>query len=1163
MKLIEKILRIGERAHERHAQQLTDATLSLEDTYAKMTDEKLQAQTDEFRARLKDGETTDHILPEAFAVVREATYRTLKKRQYPVQLMGGIALHRGQVAEMGTGEGKAVSVETLIPTPVGAVPARTIRQGDTIYAGSGQLTAVLGVFPQGTKRAWRVTLEDGRFIDCDLSHLWDVQAYGERGWRTLCTEEMVPLIEDGVDLYLPRNGAVAFALGGVSHPARTIESVPWQERIYLGCSSTTENTEDSDAWAILNNLISQGVITHVSDRLDKDLHHYHLDVKKAHEVEGNLTPVLARTIAPEIPVGVSNPVGSTEQTKILLAHTKNGFDGAHEAWCEANAQTIAWCARSLGYSATITPSNEGSVLPWSVRVNKHPSPRVKIVSIRDTGRDVEQVCFKVSDPSHLFLAGDHVVTHNTLTAVAPLYLNALAGEGAHLVTTNDYLAREQAEQMGRVFNFLGLSCDAIQESMDSDARREVYSCDVVYGTNNQFGFDYLRDNLVRDPAERVQRGLNYVIIDELDSILLDEATTPLIISGAAELSEEAERWFLASAHFVKTLTPDVHYEADKKMHTVKFLDAGLDEVENYFGIDGENLFGKHSELLTFLNASLQAHALFDKDKDYVILNGEVMIVDTHTGRVLPGRRFNGGIHQAIEAKEQANGNLEVAIKPETPTTATITLQNFFRLYKKMSGMTGTAASESAELADTYDLVVRTIPPNKPKQRIDLHDEIYISETEKFEAIVREIKDLHNNAEGTYTTHDHKTLPLVQPILIGTTSVAASERLSRLLTQAGINHNVLNAKHIEKEAHIIAQAGRLAAVTVSTNMAGRGTDILLGGNPEMLVQEQLTIQGLTPKHTPHAYNEQYNALLPTLERQVAEEAQLVRNLGGLYVIGTERHDSRRIDNQLIGRSGRQGDPGKSKFFLSLDDELFRLHGTHARQKLTTIMQPTPNEPLTGNTLTKSIAEAQANIDGQHRTQRKNTLEYDNVLNAQRTCMYNDRNTILTATEQQIHTTAQKFITHTVHNTTQNWLNTHGTHTDDWNLNNLWKHLHTELNWTPTITPQDIHETYPNPTELNAETITNELTEEAKHHWKDITTKHPDTITQHTREAILQTIDQNWTAHLANLDYLKDGIGLRALAQKDPKIEYKIESAELFDEMNEQVKKEFTQLALGRL
>ncbi|HEV7167743.1 MAG TPA: preprotein translocase subunit SecA, partial [Micrococcaceae bacterium] len=557
----------------------------------------------------------------------------------------------------------------------------------------------------------------------------------------------------------------------------------------------------------------------------------------------------------------------------------------------------------------------------------------------------------------------------TLVATAPAYLNAITGKGVHVVTVNDYLAEYQSDLMGRVYRFMGLTSGCILSNQDPAVRRDQYAADITYGTNNEFGFDYLRDNMAWSREELVQRGHNYAIVDEVDSILIDEARTPLIISGPA--SGDANRWYGEFAKVVLRLNAEKDYEVDEKKRTVGVLETGIEKVEDYLGIS--NLYeSANTPLIGFLNNAIKAKELFKRDKDYVILDGEVLIVDEHTGRILAGRRYNEGMHQAIEAKEG------VEIKAENQTLATVTLQNYFRLYEKLSGMTGTAETEAAEFMGTYSLGVVPIPTNKPMARIDQSDLVYKNEVVKFDAVVEDIAE--RNAVG-------------QPVLVGTTSVEKSEYLSQQLAKRGIKHEVLNAKNHAREAAIVAQAGRKAAVTVATNMAGRGTDIMLGGNAEFNAVAALAARGLDPVETPEEYDAAWNEAFEAAKEAVAAEHDEVVELGGLYVLGTERHESRRIDNQLRGRSGRQGDPGESRFYLSLTDDLMRLFNSGAAERLMSRSVMPDDVALESKLVSKAIASAQGQVEGRNAEQRKNVLKYDDVLNRQREAIYGDRRRIL--------------------------------------------------------------------------------------------------------------------------------------------------------------------------
>ncbi|MCU1534156.1 MAG: preprotein translocase subunit SecA, partial [Glaciihabitans sp.] len=553
----------------------------------------------------------------------------------------------------------------------------------------------------------------------------------------------------------------------------------------------------------------------------------------------------------------------------------------------------------------------------------------------------------------------------TLVATLPAYLNAIASRGVHIVTVNDYLASYQSELMGRIFRALGMTTGVILSGQDPQERREQYLCDITYGTNNEFGFDYLRDKMDWQASDMVQRGHYYAIVDEVDSILIDEARTPLIISGPA--SGEANRWFTEFANLANRLLPEEDYEVDEKKRTVGVLEPGIAKVEDYLGID--NLYeSANTPLISFLNNSIKAKALFKKDKDYVVMNGEVLIVDEHTGRILVGRRYNEGIHQAIEAKEG------VEVKAENQTLATVTLQNYFRLYKKLSGMTGTAETEAAEFMSTYKLGVVPIPTNKPMLRKDQSDLVYKNEEAKFGQVVEDIVERHRSG---------------QPVLVGTTSVEKSEYLSRMLAKRGVKHEVLNAKNHAREAAIIAQAGRLGAVTVATNMAGRGTDVMLGGNAEFLAVAQMNAKGLSPIDTPDEYEAEWDKVFAEVKKEVTVEADKVVEVGGLYVLGTERHESRRIDNQLRGRSGRQGDPGHSKFFLSLQDDLMRIFPVESMDTMLGRLGLEQGESITHPWVTKAIERAQGKVESRNFDIRKNILKYDDVMNDQRKVIFEQR------------------------------------------------------------------------------------------------------------------------------------------------------------------------------
>ena len=705
----------------------------------------------------------------------------------------------------------------------------------------------------------------------------------------------------------------------------------------------------------------------------------------------------------------------------------------------------------------------------------------------------------------------------TLVATLPAYLNALSGKGVHIVTVNDYLAEYQANLMGRVFRFLGMECGVILSSMEPDERRKQYAADITYGTNNEFGFDYLRDNMAWTVEEQVQRGHNFAIIDEVDSILIDEARTPLIISGPA--AGEANRWYAEFARIAATLLKrGEDYEVDEKKRTVGILESGIDKVEDHLGV--KNLYeSKNTPLIGFLNNAIKAKELFTNNKDYVVIDGEVLIVDEHTGRILPGRRYNDGIHQAIEAKEG------VEIKPENQTMATVTLQNYFRMYDKLSGMTGTAETEAAEFMNTYELGVVPIPTNKGVQRIDNPDKVYRDEIAKFKAVVKDIKERHEKG---------------QPILVGTASVENSEYLSRQLAKAGVRHEVLNAKNNEREAAIVAQAGRKGAVTVATNMAGRGTDIMLGGNPEFEAVEKMRELGLDPNTNSEAYEARWPEVLKACEDAAAEEHEEVTKLGGLYVLGTERHESRRIDNQLRGRSGRQGDPGESRFYLSLTDELMRLFNTGMATRL---MAAAPEDSaLDSKIVSRAIATAQSNVEGRNAEQRKNVLKYDDVLNRQREAIYKDRGRILHGDDlkEQISGFVDEVLTTIIDARVSEG------HAEDWDFDELWSAL--KQVYPISITVDDLAEDAGDRTKITRDQIVKEVLADAHLIYEEREKSvGEESMREIERRVMLSVIGERWPEHLYEMEYLKEGIGLRAMAQRDPLVEYQREGYDMYQSM----------------
>ncbi|WCA42418.1 preprotein translocase subunit SecA [Actinomyces oris] len=725
----------------------------------------------------------------------------------------------------------------------------------------------------------------------------------------------------------------------------------------------------------------------------------------------------------------------------------------------------------------------------------------------------------------------------TLVATMPSYLRALTGKGVHVVTVNDYLAEYQSDLMGRVHRFLGLTTGCILVGQTPAERREQYACDITYGTNNEFGFDYLRDNMAQRPEDLVQRGHAFVIVDEVDSILIDEARTPLIISGPA--SGDVNKWYKEFATISERLRAGKDYEVDEKKRTVGVLAAGIERVEDYLGVD--NLYeSENTPLIGFLNNAIKAKELFHRDKDYIVRDGEVLIVDEHTGRVLPGRRYNEGMHQAIEAKER------VEIKAENQTLATITLQNYFRLYPEgsRSGMTGTAETEAAEFAGTYKIGVVPIPTNKPMIRQDQPDLVYTTVEAKLDAVVDDIAERHE---------------LGQPVLVGTTSVEKSEILSERLRDQGIPHEVLNAKQHAREAAVVAMAGRKGAVTVATNMAGRGTDIMLGGNAEHIAVSALKEAGLDPEENAEEYEKAWPQALAAAKEACRAEHDEVVELGGLYVLGTERHESRRIDNQLRGRSGRQGDPGESRFYLSMEDDLMRMFASGLAQRIMSSGAYPDDVPLESKMVTRGIAGAQRQVESRNYEIRKNVLKYDDVMTEQREKVYSERRQVLDGEdlEPQIEAFRAQAVTSIVEAGTAEG------RPDEWDLDALWGEL--GRLYPVGLTQDEVVEALGGKNALTSERLIEELTEDVAVAYEDAEARIEANALAHVqlgedpmrtleRRILLAVVDKRWREHLYEMDYLKEGIGLRAMAQRDPLVEYANEGARMFRAMMEGIREE---------
>jgi len=703
----------------------------------------------------------------------------------------------------------------------------------------------------------------------------------------------------------------------------------------------------------------------------------------------------------------------------------------------------------------------------------------------------------------------------TLVATLPAYLNALEGKGVHIITVNDYLAKRDSEWMGAIYRFLGLSVGVIVHELNDQERKNAYGSDITYGTNNEFGFDYLRDNMKFDIQDYVQRDLHYAIVDEVDSILVDEARTPLIISGPTE--DSTDKYYKIN-RIIPSLKQGNHYQIEEKTHAAFLTEEGVALVEKLLHV--ENLYDpRQIETLHHVNQALKAHTLFKRDVDYVVKEGQVVIVDEFTGRLMPGRRWSDGLHQAVEAKEN------VRIENENQTLATVTFQNYFRMYKKLAGMTGTADTEAAEFRKIYNLDVVVIPTNMPLIRLNHADVIYKTEEEKFRAAVREIEELHQQG---------------RPVLVGTISIEKSERLSFLLKKRGVPHNVLNAKHHEREAEIIAQAGRVGMVTISTNMAGRGTDILLGGNPKFLARTMVE-EKENPEEMQKAYEEAFRKALSIVQK----EKEKVVQLGGLHVLGTERHEARRIDNQLRGRSGRQGDPGSSRFYLSLQDDLMRIFGSERISKIMDRLGIEEDQPIEHNLVTKAIENAQKKVEGHNFEIRKHLLEYDTVMNKQREVIYTQRRDVLTG--EDLKESVMEMVEEQAEGLVDLYID-EKVHPEDWDLKGLHDAVYQQFSFRWSAPS-------PEKNGLNRERLEDLIIEKAKEVYQKKEEEFGEGTLRYLEKVImLQSVDHHWKDHLLAVDQLKEGIGLRGYGQKDPRIEYQKEAYQMFLEMLDRIKRD---------
>ena len=1183
-----------------------DKILSLEGKYREMSDAELKACTPAFKERLNKGETLDDILPEAFAVCREASTRVLGMTHYPVQLMGGITLHNGDIAEMQTGEGKANPVDTPLPTPDGWKVVGDIKVGDMLFDRLGNPTKVLAVYPQGKIDTYEIELTDGRTVKCAAEHLWNVYTgYNRKNTKTMMTIDMYEkgaLAKRGYNFALPTASAVQY-------DEVEFKISPYAMGCMLGDGCKNQNgnfvMSSSDEEMVDRVAKEIGATRYQKNKCTYDWYFYPSEEKNrlcVRDVDEKYEELLTDTYCYEKYIPMEYKIASIEQRMELirgLMDTDGNIDGSNEngiirynlsfsTSSERLKNDFMEIIYSLGYSCSSHLHRKAGVRnakhdQYVVRINvpnevkpeffnlkrkkdiaikasaikkKRDYDRVSIKDIRKLEEQTEQVCFVVDNEEHLFLIGQYVVTHNTLVGTLPAYLNGLTGKGVHVVTVNDYLAKRDSEWNGKLFRWLGLSVGLIYSGQDNDEKKKAYECDITYGTNNEFGFDYLRDNMARSKTQQVQRGHAYAIIDEVDSILIDEARTPLIISGKGR---DASQLYSTVDAFVRTLKctkvvevetkasiesqSDGDYILDEKHRTTSLTQKGIEKAEKYFRID--NLMDlENVELLHHIQQSIKAHGAMKRDIDYLVQDGKVLIVDEFTGRVMHGRRFNGGLHQAIEAKEK------VQIASESKTMATVTFQNLFRMYDKMSGMTGTAMTEEEEFREIYGLRIVTIPTNKPNQRIDNNDQVYMSTDAKLNAIVDKIMECHEKN---------------QPVLVGTTSVEKSEILAKRLKARTRNFNVLNAKNHEKEADIVAEAGRAGAITIATNMAGRGTDIMLGGNPDhmaktWLKKNQFCEELLSPgnpkdadKHMVEELLAQADAhgdvddenIIKTREKfvemrdkfkaETAQEAEDVRNNGGLFVIGTERHESRRIDNQLRGRSARQGDPGETLFFLSLEDDLLRLFGGEMVQNVVRNSGMTGNEVLHLSILTKQIEKAQKKLEGFHFEQRKNVLKYDDVMNMQRNEMYAARQKVLDG--ESVETEVMDFYGDVIEDMIEKYTDNN---IADWNRHGL------NATFCPWLcTEEELATDDKNAIITTVKEKGKALIEEKRSIIGN------DNMQDLFRFCLLRAVDMHWTEHINNMDQLKQGIHLRGYGQKDPVVAYRNEGYELYDDMNEKI------------
>lgn len=1103
-----------------------------------LSDEQLKKKTEEFKIRLEKGETIKQLLPDAYAVVSEAAYRSIGLRPYKEQIMGAIALNDGKIAELNTGEGKSIDCKSTMPTPFGWKEARDIKVGDLLFGRDGKPTKVTGVYPQGKKQIYKVILTDGRIVETADEHLWTVYEVGKKNTQTINT---VNMYEKGLRagrafrFRLPMNDAVAYE-------KQELPIDPYIMGAFLGngCKDKVHALSLSSGNEFVPNEIAK--ILNCKVRKRKNAHTWYFYEDENHRMSSKIysteiDTLLTQTKCSDKYIPDIYKTASIEQRWALLQglfdtdgciERNDRFHLTYSTTSEKLRDDICEVIYSLGMSCSWRMSREAGVRTakkdqYTINVNidndkkknffRYPFKleraltaekagkkrkkydRIAIKDIIKKDEETEMVCFTVDNEEHLFLCGNYVVTHNTLVAALPSYLNALEGKGVHVVTVNDYLAERDAKDIGRIHEFMGLSVGCVLKNSSPEMRKEAYNKDITYVTNTELGFDYLRDNMVTKLEDKMQRGFHYCVIDEVDSVLIDEARTPLIISG---LSGKPTKLYIACNELVKTLekgdfiqenqmdyitgdrpeeTGD--YNVDEEHHTVTLTVQGIKKCEEFFGI--ENLSDKkHTELLHNIIAALKAHNLMKKDKDYVVKNGEVLIVDGFTGRIQPGRRYSDGIHQAIEAKEGCE------IQEETATFATVTYQNFFNKYDKKSGMTGTACTEKKEFKNIYHMDIVKIPTHRPVQREDKPDRMFLTKDAKFKAVIEEVKEAHKKG---------------QPVLIGTSAIHDSEILDKMLKAENLPHTVLNAKFLEQEAEIISHAGESGAITVATNMAGRGTDIKLDDK--------------------------------------------AKEVGGLKVIGTQRHESRRIDNQLKGRSGRQGDPGESTFFLSLDDEVLRLYGSERMKKMFTLSGFKQEDSVNNRTVNQFVKKAQTLIEDNNYGIRKNVLDYDKVNNEQRELIYRERDALLQKADTK--ETMLRMIQDCIYMIMDNYVD--DKYVSEEEYTEIRKEIATLIHGIKA--PEFFAKNKKGMSKKHLAVLYLEAAKE-RYYEREMEWSKIEMFRDFERTIILRCIDKRWMQHLNDLEVLRQNIALVGYGQKDPAVIYKIKAFDMFNKMSEAVK-----------